>query len=308
MSIIVAIMADLDQRCVLITGCSNGSLGAALAFALHKRGYRVLATARAASRMTDLHDQGIATFELDVTSDTSIKALVEKVSALNDGKLDMLINSVGGGHYMPFYHLDISKAKALFEVNVWGFVLVTQAFLPLLLAVATPGTKGRKSVIVNNTSISSVLRTPYHSAYGASKAAMAAFNEAQRIELSPFGIRVVDLKTGSTESNFQENKSSTPELPADSPYQPIKDDVMRVIEGDATEAYAEDQAKWAEHVVDDLLKNPDDPPVQIWRGGAAGSIQLLSKVDELIPASRGDAGFQQLGGLDKLAKMLVEGK
>ncbi len=174
------------------------------------------------------------------------------------------------------------------------------------MKAASPDSKGRKAVIVNNTSISSVLRTPYHGVYSASKAAMAMFNDIQRIELEPFGIRVVDLKTGSLESNFGENKSSDPVLPDDSPYASIKDEVLKVITGEVTEAYAQDRAQWAKDVVSDLLKNPDDPPAQIWRGGAAKTIKYSSKLDGITPASAGDSQFQKLGGLDKLAEVLKE--
>ncbi|KAJ4988763.1 IBR finger domain protein (short-chain dehydrogenase) [Stagonosporopsis vannaccii] len=293
------------QRTVLVTGCSDNSLGSALALALQKHGdLQVFAAARDTAKMTALSSAGIKTLELDVTSQESIKALVEEVTHLTKGKLDILINSVGGGHYQPFMHLDISKAKRLFDVNVWGFVETTQAFLPLLLANAEPGKKGRKSVVVNNTSISSVLRTPYHSAYSASKAAMAMFNDIQRIELEPLGIKVVDLKTGSLESNFGDNKSNPYELPEDSPYQPIKDEVMKVITGETTEAYAEDRKAWAKNVVKDLMKNPDSPPPQIWRGGAAGTIQTTNKMDSILPDYLTDGSFQGLGGLDKLGKML----
>lgn len=293
------------QRTVLVTGCSDNSLGSALALALQKHGdLQVFAAARDTAKMTALSSAGIKTLELDVTSSDSIKALVEEVTHLTKGKLDILINSVGGGHYQPFLHLDISKAKQLFDVNVWGFVETTQAFLPLLLANAEPGKKGRKSVVVNNTSISSVLRTPYHSAYSASKAAMAMFNDIQRVELEPLGIKVVDLKTGSLESNFGDNKSNPYELPDDSPYQPIKDEVMKVITGEVTEAYAEDRKAWAKNVVKDLMKNPDSPPPQIWRGGAAGTIQTTSKMDSILPDYLTDGSFQGLGGLDKLGKML----
>lgn len=294
-----------EKRTVLITGCSDGSLGSALALAFHQRGeHRVFAAARDTGRMKALSTQGIETLELDVTSDESIKGLVQKLSALTSGKLDMLVNSVGGGHYMPFYHLDLAKAKALFDVNVWGFVSVTQALLPMLMKGASPTTSGRKSVIVNNTSISSVLRTPFHSAYNASKAAMAAFNDTQRIELAPFGIRVVELKTGSTKSNFQGNKSNEVDLPADSPYQPIRDEVMEVVTGNKTESYAEDQDEWAKNVVSDLLSKPDEPPTTIWRGGAAGTIKLTSKLDGAMTTSAGDGGFLDLGGLRKLQSML----
>jgi NAD(P)-dependent dehydrogenase (short-subunit alcohol dehydrogenase family) len=293
------------KRTVLVTGCSDNSLGSALALALHNHGdLQVLAAARDTSKMTSLSTAGIQTFSLDVTSSDSIRSLVEEITHLTKGKLDMLINSVGGGHYQPFLHLDIEQAKQLFDVNVWGFVSTTQAFLPLLLSATDPSKKGRKSVIVNNTSISSVLRTPYHSAYSASKAAIAMFNDIQRIELDPLGIKVVDLKTGSLESNFGSNKSNPYSLPDDSPYQPIKDEVLKVVTGETTEAYAEDRKAWAKNVVKDLLKNPDSPPSQIWRGGAAGTISASSKMDSILPDYLTDGSFQGLGGLDKLGKMM----
>ena len=297
-----------NGRTALITGCSDNSLGSALALALKAHGgCRIFATAQDTDHMTTLQQKGIEIFELDVTSDASIKALVEQISSLTSNSLDMVINSVGGGHYMPFFHHDLQQAKALFDVNVWGFVAVTQAFLPLLMNAAEPAKKdGKRSIIVNNTSISSVLRTPYHSAYGASKAAMAAFNDAQRIELAPFGVKVVDLKTGSLESNFRDNKTNAFELPADSPYQPVTEEVMKVITGDITEEYAEGRDEWAKNVVADLLKHPYDPPAQIWRGGAAGLIQVSSALEGVIPAGTGDSQFRNLGGLDKLEKILAE--
>ncbi|KAF2768323.1 NAD(P)-binding protein, partial [Teratosphaeria nubilosa] len=292
------------KRSVLITGCSDNSLGSALALTLHKHSeWHVLATARETSHMGVLKQAGISTLlQLDVLSDDSIQALVDQVTNLTGGKLDMLINSVGGGHYEPFLHLDLQKARRLFDVNVWGFVAVTQAFLPLLLKTTDPTPGGPKSVIVNNTSISSVLKTPFHSAYSASKAAMSAFNDTQRIELAPLGIRVVELKTGSLESNFGANRTNEIDLPADSPYQPIREDVLEVVSGEKTEAYAEDQEKWAENVVGDLLKNLDDPPAQIWRGGAAGTVRGARAVEAVLPVGVSDAQSRKLGGLDKLEK------
>ncbi|OAK95052.1 NAD(P)-binding protein [Phaeosphaeriaceae sp. SRC1lsM3a] len=294
-------------RTVLITGCSDSSLGSALALALHANGsFRVFATARSTSHMAALSSAGISTFALDVTSPNSIASLVKEISSLTSGSLSMLINTTGGGHYQPFLHLDLEKAKQLFDVNVWGYVAVTQAFLPLLLAHAEPGPGKRKSVLVNNTSISSVLRTPFHSAYSASKAAMAMFNDIQRIELAPLGIKVVDLKTGSTESGFQENKSNPCDLPADSPYQPIKEDVLKVVRGEVTGAYEEDREAWAKNVMNDLLKDVDNPPEQIWRGGAAGIISATSKIGAVLPDSWTDGSFRSLGGLDKLEKLREE--
>ena len=135
---------------------------------------------------------------------------------------------------------------------------------------------------------------------------MAMFNDIQRIELEPLGIRVVDLKTGSTKSNFQENKTNDIDIPEDSPYQPIKEEVLKVVTGEVTEAYAEDQDVWAKNVVKDLLKDPNNPPAQIWRGGKAGTIQYSTGLDSVIPASTTDREFQRLGGLDRLGKMQAE--
>lgn len=80
------------------------------------------------------------------------------------------------------------------------------------------------------------------------------FNDAQRIELQPFGTKVIDLKTGSTESNFPKNRTNPPALPDDSPYLPIEKEVEYVIQGHVTEQYAEDQKMWAENVVSDCSK------------------------------------------------------
>lgn len=293
-----------DVKTVLITGCSDGSLGAALAKAFHSKGYYVFASARDMTKMGSLQGAGIQCLELDVLSQDSIYSCKAKIAEQTSGTLDILVNNAGGGHYMPFMHLDLQKARDLFEINVWSHLAVTQAFLPLLMNGASPKADGRKAMIVNNTSISSVLKTPFHSAYGASKAAMAAFNDAQRVELEPFGVRVVDLKTGSTESNFSDNRTNETALPNDSPYQPIRDEVMAVISGDKTEAYAEDQTVWAKNVVSDLLAT--NPPAQIWRGGAAGTVRLTDSLKSIVPAGMDDSSFRELGGLNKLEKILKE--
>jgi len=172
-----------DSRTALITGCSAGSLGEALAFTLHERGLRVIATARNPAKMEGLRKLDIQCVTMDVVDKSSIKACVEQVANVTDGRIDILINSVGGGHYMPFLDLNIDDARNLFEINVFSFLEVTQAFMPLLMKGKSPGSNASKGLLVNQTSISSVLRTPYHSAYSASKAAMAMFNDTQRIEV-----------------------------------------------------------------------------------------------------------------------------
>lgn len=81
-----------SKRTVLITGCSDGGLGAALAIAFHKAGLHVYATARNASKKESLANLGIETPTLDVLFDSSISECVSKLSSL-----DILVNNAGAG-------------------------------------------------------------------------------------------------------------------------------------------------------------------------------------------------------------------
>ncbi|KAF4975441.1 hypothetical protein F66182_17560, partial [Fusarium sp. NRRL 66182] len=69
------------KRTVLITGCSDGGMGAALALAFRKAGFNVIATARNPSKMAGLRSAGVGTMALDILSDASIAEAVSKVSS-----------------------------------------------------------------------------------------------------------------------------------------------------------------------------------------------------------------------------------
>jgi short-subunit dehydrogenase len=160
-----------SKRTVLITGCSEGGMGAALAIAFHEAGLHVYATARDLSKMTQLASLGIETLVLDIQSDSSIASCVSKLSSRN---LDILVNNAGASASMPISDLSLLEAKKIFDVNVWSQLAVTQAFLPLLLK--------SKGMIVNQTSVVSTTAVPFQSTYNASKAAMAMFSDSMRLE------------------------------------------------------------------------------------------------------------------------------
>src|ERR1700750_3165304 len=102
-------------RTVLITGCSDGGLGAALAVAFHEYGDRVFATARSPSKMASLGALEIEAFPLDVLSEESITACVEQISAITGGSLDILINNAGAGYHMPMLDASIPEIRQTFE-------------------------------------------------------------------------------------------------------------------------------------------------------------------------------------------------
>jgi len=143
-------------KTVLITGCSVGGIGFALAKEFHKRGLIVFATARTVSKMAGLEKlSGIHLLALDVTDEASIAAAVEAVKAQTGGKLDYLVNNSGQGYFMPALDSNIEQGKKMFEVNFWGVLRVVQAFAPLLFEA--------KGTVVNNSSAAAVAHVPYMS-------------------------------------------------------------------------------------------------------------------------------------------------
>ena len=82
------------RKSVLITGCSPGGIGNALAREFHRNGLRVLATARESETISDLADLGIETLSLVVDNPESVKACHAEVeSRLGDKGLDYLVNN-----------------------------------------------------------------------------------------------------------------------------------------------------------------------------------------------------------------------
>jgi 1-acylglycerone phosphate reductase len=119
---------------VLITGCSSGGIGSSLALAFHASGLHVFATARDLSKLQHLvHLPNITILALDVTSVPSIYSALEVVKNTNDGKLKYLVNNSGRGMVMPLLDVDVEEAKKLFDVNLWGPLIVTKAFAELIV-------------------------------------------------------------------------------------------------------------------------------------------------------------------------------
>ena len=276
-----------NPRTCLITGCSDGGLGAALALSFHCSGLHVYATARDTTKMSSLQTAGIETLSLDVLSQDSITTCVSRIP-----HLDILINNAGGGLIQSIPDLSIPKAKSLFDLNVWAPLAVTQAFLPLLLE--------SKGMVVNNTSVSSTMGMPFQGSYCASKAALAMYSDALRLELQPFGITVIDLKTGAVQSNFLDNHKAQngASLPEDSIYVSAKAAAEKVMDGDALRGTGMPSDRWADQVVKDLLRKKPSP--KIWRGNSA----FLAWLGQWVPFGMMDGEIKKAVGFDAVEKDL----
>jgi len=134
------------KKYALVTGCSAGGLGFALAKAFRDQGFHVLATVRDASKAGPLVEEtNIEVLTLDVTSSKSIATCLEQVRRKTGGKLDILVNNAGVAIFGPLIHASIEEGKKAYDVNVWAPLEVAQAFAPLLIE--------SKGVILNVSSI-----------------------------------------------------------------------------------------------------------------------------------------------------------
>lgn len=276
------------KRKVLITGCSDGSLGSALAIAFHDAGLHVYATARNISKMAQVASLGIETLQLDVTSSASIAACASKITAL-----DILVNNAGANYQMPVVDLDLSGAKAAFDLNVWGQIAVTQAFLPLLLKSPHGG------LIANQTSAASLLPVPFQSVYNASKAALGMFSENMRLELAAFGIKVVELKTSLVKSNIisSDKTENGRKLPTGSIYGPVRELVESSMRGDQFRGAGMETQEYAVATVEELLQ--ENTPIVIYKGEN-------SEHTPMLPGKPGstDGMLKSMMGLDKVEEIM----
>jgi 1-acylglycerone phosphate reductase len=108
------------KKNVLVTGCSTGGLGNALAKAFRDHGYHVLATVRNSEKASDLaSEKDIEVFTLDVTSSESIASCLAQVRKKTSGKLDVLVNNAGVAIFGIFQSTDNDSNHLLIEIFKW---------------------------------------------------------------------------------------------------------------------------------------------------------------------------------------------
>ncbi len=171
----------------LVTGASSG-IGTEVALALLRRGYVVYGAARRVDRMQELSDRGGRVLPLDLTDEGSTEACLGAIFE-KEGRLDVLVNNAGYGSYGAIEEVPLAEARRQFEVNLFGLARVTQLALP---AMRRQG-GGR---IVNVSSIGGKIFTPMGGWYHATKHALEGWSDALRMEVEPFGIRVIVVEPG----------------------------------------------------------------------------------------------------------------
>lgn len=180
---------------VLITGTSSG-IGKACALHLDTLGYRVFAGVRKPAdgeSLQKIASDRLTPVMLDVTDKGRIASVRDMIAGeVGNNGLFSLINNAGFGLVGPIEFQPLEDFRQQMEVNFFGVVAVTQAFIPLLR-------QGRGRVI-NIGSISGINAMPFQSAYCATKFALEAFSDALRVELRPWGVSVSIVQPGDIET------------------------------------------------------------------------------------------------------------
>jgi NAD(P)-dependent dehydrogenase (short-subunit alcohol dehydrogenase family) len=178
-------MTNENKPVWFITGCSTG-FGRFLAKELLENGYRVVVTARDASKVADLveiNKENALAIALDVTKEDQVKDAVAKAED-HFGRVDVLVNNAGFGYFGAIEESDEQEARSMFETNFWGLSSMTRAILPKMR-------ERRSGAIVNVSSIGGFVGNPSVGYYNATKFAVNGFSEALAKELKPLGIKVV---------------------------------------------------------------------------------------------------------------------
>src|SRR5579862_697146 len=186
---------------VFITGATDG-LGKAAALLLAEKGYRVFAAGRSAEKRAQLDalarekNLPLETLELDVCDDASVQRAVTAVLA-RAGAIDVLFNNAGVNYSAAVEDLRIEDWRRQFETNFFGALRVTQAVVPHMR-------ERKRGRIVMMSSVSGFVTAPTQGAYSSSKFALEAMSNALRLELYPFGVKVILIEPGYIVTGIQQ--------------------------------------------------------------------------------------------------------
>jgi hypothetical protein len=184
----------------LITGASSG-IGAAFARKLAVLGRNVFLVARSEDKLITLCNElgrlsgsRAQYFAIDLTAHDAPARLFEETRK-RGLEIDMLINNAGVGSMGYFSGLDLGREVEIVELNMRSLVELTQRFL-------VPMRERKQGTIINVASTAAFQPVPFMATYAASKAFVLSFSDALWEENRPFGVHVMALCPGVTETNF----------------------------------------------------------------------------------------------------------
>lgn len=195
-------MTEIKGKIAVVTGAASG-IGRATALALAKEGATLAIAdldrdglAETASRIQAVNGQ-VSSFMLDVASRDAVHAFAQEVEATL-GKADIVINNAGVAQVAMVEELSYDDLEWVMNIDYWGVVHGTKAFLPQMQA------KGAGH-IVNVSSVFGLFSVPSQAAYNSAKFAVRGFTEALSHEMRGTDIHVSCVHPGGIKTNIMRN-------------------------------------------------------------------------------------------------------
>ena len=226
----------------VVTGAGNG-MGRQVLLGLARRGARVAAVDLDEHGLTETERLArtargtVSTHAVDVTDRAAIAALPSAVTAVH-GQIDGVVNMAGIVHrFVPFTELADDEIDRIIDVNFWGTVTMSRAFLPILR-------QRPEATLTNMSSLAALVPFAGQMFYGASKGAVKQFSEGLYAELLDTNVRVVTIFPGNVSTNIAGNsgvqpvdaggrkvRATTPEVAGERIVEGIAKDSFRVVIG-----------------------------------------------------------------------------
>ena len=270
----------------LVTGASRG-IGRAVAVELARRGFDTVAAMRdpeTGSGLTEHAPGRLGIERLDVTDPATYRL---------PSDLRVLVNNAGiDSEYLPAEHAELADWRRVFETNVFGLVGLTSAAIPVLRS-------NQPSVVCSITSSSILAAVPFYTTYRASKAAVSAFDDSLRVEVAPFGIRVVEILPGPVDTDMF--RLSAGDLGAGR-FEPYRDlaDVAASLRREHADPRVVRAADAAASIVDAILDDGgpmrygcdpvSDELLDLWRRNDDETVYALTGQSLLDELARGGGG------------------
>ncbi|HEY1251092.1 MAG TPA: SDR family oxidoreductase [Thermoanaerobaculia bacterium] len=190
-----------DNRVAVVTGGTRG-IGEAIARRLAADGFAVFVSGRTEASTREAVARfakeklpvAIRGFAADARRESDQKRLVES-AAREGGRLDVLVNNAGLGHFGPVDTLAPDQFREVIETNLLGVYYAVHHAAPLMK-------KNGGGFIVNIASLAAVNPFAGGSAYNASKFGLLGFSEAAMLDLRHSGIRMASVLPGSVDTEF----------------------------------------------------------------------------------------------------------
>ena len=198
-------MTSIRGAAAAVTGAASG-IGRALALELAARGCDLALADRdeaglqaVAAEIAKTHSRKVTVHRVDVAEPSEIEVFAQAASAGHPG-LNIVINNAGVALLGQFNEIDQAQMEWLININFWGVVHSTRAFLPHLA-------RKPEAHIVNLSSIFGIIAPPGQTAYAASKFAVRGFSESLRHELQTAAspVRVSVVNPGGVATNIARN-------------------------------------------------------------------------------------------------------